>query len=151
MIFWPDRTRCPFKFRRIKDDRHNLETTVFKFYYLDGWMEHLSRRRWTTIPVPWGSYSVHEGKQFLFQLWVDYFLSWFTTGLVGCSSPDTKVLHGWMVGGRRGSHAKASADFGFATFGFVTVKDNWIPSEKTFNWPTPWMVGSINQNLFSLE
>ena len=43
-------------------------------------MEHFSRRRWTTTLAPLLSYSVHEGKHFLFQLWVDYFLSWFTTG-----------------------------------------------------------------------
>ena len=38
---------------------------------------HWKRR----LPI---SYSVHEGKHFLFQLWVDYyFLSWFTTEPVG--------------------------------------------------------------------
>ena len=35
-------------------------------------MEHFSRGRWTTIPAPLLSYSVHEDKHFLFQLWVDY-------------------------------------------------------------------------------
>ena len=29
-------------------------------------MEHFSRRRWTTIPAPLLSYSVHEGKHFCF-------------------------------------------------------------------------------------
>ena len=56
-------------------------------------IENLSSRRWTTIPAPLVSYSVHEGKHFLFQLWVDYFLSWFTMGPVWSSSPATKVLH----------------------------------------------------------
>ena len=42
----------------------------------------LSTRILTTITVQLLSYSVHEGKHFLFQLWVDFFLSWFTTGLV---------------------------------------------------------------------
>ena len=37
-------------------------------------MEHFSRRRWTTIPAPLVSYCT-----FLLQLWVDHFLSWFTT------------------------------------------------------------------------
>ena len=45
-------------------------------------MEHFSIRRWKNIPAPLVSYSVHEGKHFLFQLWVDFFLSWFTTGPV---------------------------------------------------------------------
>ena len=35
--------------------------------------EHFSRRRWTTIKAPVVSYSVHEGNNFLFQLWVDFF------------------------------------------------------------------------------
>ena len=47
------------------------------------WSCHWS---WSTL-VEWDeqplvSYSVHEGKHFLLQLWVDYFLSWFTMGLV---------------------------------------------------------------------
>ena len=45
-------------------------------------IENFSRRRWTTLPAPSVSYSAHEGKHLLFQLWVDYFLSWFTTGQV---------------------------------------------------------------------
>ena len=44
-------------------------------------MEPFSRRRWTIITGLLLSYSeVHEGKHFLFQLWEDYFLCWFTTG-----------------------------------------------------------------------
>ena len=46
-------------------------------------MEHFRRRRrWTTILAPLLSYSVQQGKKFLFQQWVDYFLSWFTAGAV---------------------------------------------------------------------
>ena len=56
-------------------------------------MEHFGRRRWTTIPAPLVSYSVHKGKHFLFQLWVDVFLSWFITGQVRLFGPVTKVLH----------------------------------------------------------
>ena len=42
-------------------------------------MEHFSRRRWTILLAPSVSNPVHEGKHFLFQLWVDFFLSWFTS------------------------------------------------------------------------
>ena len=45
-------------------------------------MENFRRRRWTTIPAQSANYSVHEYKHFLVQLWMDYFLSWFTTGSV---------------------------------------------------------------------
>ena len=45
-------------------------------------MELFIRRRWTTKPAQSVSYSVFEGKHFLFQLRVFYFLSWITTGPV---------------------------------------------------------------------
>ena len=54
-------------------------------------MEHFSRRRWTTILARSVSYSVHEGKLFLFQLWVYNFD--LLQGQYGCSSAATKVLH----------------------------------------------------------
>ena len=60
-------------------------------------MEHLSRRRWATIPAISVSYSVCEVIGFLVNLCVHHFLSWFTTrGRYSCSSPSTKVLHGWV-------------------------------------------------------
>ena len=60
-------------------------------------MEHLSRRRWATIPAISVSYSVCEVIGFLVNLCVHHFLSWFTTrGRYSCLSPSTKVLRGWV-------------------------------------------------------
>ena len=69
---------------RVQEDSGRGKSTTartipFGYSYV---MEHFSRRRWTNILAQAVSYSVHEGKQFMFQLWVRYFLSWFTMGSV---------------------------------------------------------------------
>ena len=56
-------------------------------------MEHFSRRRWTTIPAPSVSYSVHEVNFFCFSCECTISYVDLLQGLYGCSSPATKVLH----------------------------------------------------------
>ena len=56
-----------------------LACKIFYNFYDHRIMEHFCKRRWSTKPVLLVSYSIHEGKHFWFQLWVDYYLSWFTT------------------------------------------------------------------------
>ena len=45
----------------------NRDSSIFVAYFLYS-MEHFIRRRWTTTLAPLVSFSVHEGKHFLFHL-----------------------------------------------------------------------------------
>ena len=78
--FWGD--QCPDVLARPRAPPRSRTTFSSRYVFISTDKEHFSIRRWITLSALSVSYSVHEGKYFLFQLWVDYFLSWFTTGKV---------------------------------------------------------------------
>ena len=60
---------------RVAKDQNRSSVEILQFRFNSCGMEHFSRRRLTTIVAPSVSYSVHEVKYCLFQLFLHHFIS----------------------------------------------------------------------------